>query len=310
VRRSFVAELDELMGEDRRVVLLTADLGYSVLEPLGVNHPGRVINVGAAEQNMMGVAAGLAHSGLIPFTYSIATFATLRGYEFVRGGAIVHGLPVRIVGIGGGFEYGAAGVSHYALEDLGLMRAQPGMTVIAPADGAQARAALRATWDLPGPVYYRIGKVELPPLLELAGRFRLGRLEQLLPPANLVMIASGAAARLALAACTRLREAGVECSLAVAACLAPEPRTDLIALLSQAHAAVTVETHYRENGLGSLVAQVIAEEGLGCRLVRAGVDSVPQTYVGSQPYMESVFGLDTTGLMAAVNRARGVTPSL
>ena len=104
MRAAFVSALHRLMDEDERVVLLTADLGYHVLEPLFSDHPKRVINVGVAEQNMAGMAAGLARCGRIPFTYSIATFATLRGYEFVRNGAVVHGLPVRVIGIGGGFE--------------------------------------------------------------------------------------------------------------------------------------------------------------------------------------------------------------
>jgi transketolase len=157
MRATFVKTLTELAGQDERVVLLTGDLGYTVLESFIEAHPKRFFNAGVAEQNMIGMATGLAEAGFLPFTYSISTFAALRGYEFLRNGAVKHHLPVRVVGIGGGFEYGSAGLSHHGLEDLGAMRLQPGLRVIAPADAAQARAALLATWDGPDPIYYRVG---------------------------------------------------------------------------------------------------------------------------------------------------------
>src|SRR5439155_27168271 len=122
---------------------------------------------------------GLAESGFIPFVYSIATFATLRPYEFIRNGPVLQGLQVRVLGIGGGFEYGHAGMSHHALEDLGILRLQPGLMVFAPADYRQAESALLATWDLPGPAYYRVGKHESREVPGLDGRFCLGRIERL-----------------------------------------------------------------------------------------------------------------------------------
>src|SRR4029077_9179911 len=97
-------------------------------------------------------------AGYFPFVYSIATFASMRAYEFIRNGVVLHELPVRIVGVGGGFEYGPAGPTHHSIEDVALMRTQPNLTVIAPADHLQTRTAILATWDLPGPVYYRLGK--------------------------------------------------------------------------------------------------------------------------------------------------------
>jgi transketolase len=158
MRGAFVRTLVELADRDRRIALLTGDLGYMALEPFMEKHGDRFFNIGVAEQNMVGIATGLAESGFIPFVYSIVTFATLRPYEFIRNGPVWHQLPVRIVGVGGGFEYGAQGLSHHGLEDVGVMRVQPGMSVVAPADHQQMASALRATWNVPGPVYYRIGK--------------------------------------------------------------------------------------------------------------------------------------------------------
>jgi transketolase len=145
VRATFIRTLVELAEEDERIVLLTGDLGFTVVEPFAERFPDRFFNVGVAEQNMVGVATGLAEAGFVPFAYSIATFATLRSYEFVRNGPVLHHLPVRIVGVGGGLEYGMNGLTHYALEDIAVMRTQPGMTVLAPADFQQARTALAET---------------------------------------------------------------------------------------------------------------------------------------------------------------------
>src|ERR1039458_4937232 len=118
MRRALVETLMELAALDRRLILLTADLGYTVLEPFAEKFPDRFMNVGVAEQNMVGMATGLAESGFIPFVYSITPFAALRPYEFIRNGPILHQWPVRILGIGGGFDYDASGPSHYALEDV------------------------------------------------------------------------------------------------------------------------------------------------------------------------------------------------
>src|SRR5438093_2400618 len=137
MRRAFVNTLVELAERDPRILLLTGDLGYLALEPFSERFPDRFFNVGVAEQNMVGLATGLAEAGYIPFCYSIVTFASLRPYEFIRNGPILHQLPVRVVGVGGGVEYGHNGATHYGLEDVGVMRVQPGISVIAPADAQQ-----------------------------------------------------------------------------------------------------------------------------------------------------------------------------
>ena len=162
MRTTFIQSLTELAHRDPRIVLLTGDLGFNVLEPFKQAHPTRFFNVGVAEQNMVGIATGLAEAGFIPFVYSITTFAVLRPFEFIRNGPVAHGLPVRIVGIGCGVEYGHNGITHYALEDIGVLRTMSQLTLLTPCDSPQASAALHATWDLPGPVYYRLSKDETP----------------------------------------------------------------------------------------------------------------------------------------------------
>jgi transketolase len=300
MRGAFVRTLTELAAQDRRIALLTGDLGYMALEPFIERHPDRFFNIGVAEQNMVGIATGLAEAGFVPFVYSIVTFATLRPYEFIRNGPVWHQLPVRIVGVGGGFEYGAQGLSHHGLEDVGVMRVQPGMTVVAPADHQQMASALRATWNVPGPVYYRIGKDDKTVVPGLEGRFRPGRAEVLGEGRDVALVVMGSVASEAAAATKALAERGVHARVVVVASVQPAPVDDLRAALADVPLAVAVEAHYANGGVGSLTAEVIAEHGLRCRLVRAGVHTLPDARVGSQSYMHGLHGLSAPALAATV----------
>jgi transketolase len=290
MRSEFVQSLTELAEEDRRVVLLTGDLGYSVLEPFRDAHPDRFFNVGVAEQNMLGMATGLAEGGFVPFAYSIATFASMRGYEFLRNGAALHRLPVRVVGVGAGFDYGLNGVSHYALEDVALMRAQPSMTVVVPADREQAKAALLATVDHTGPIYFRLAK-QGAPVPGLDGRFELDRAYTLRKGDDVALVALGALGHAALEASELLVETGVEASVTVVTTVSPPPVAHLLDLLSEVPAVVTLEDHYVTGGLGSLVAEVIADHRLAVKLSRCGVRSVPRES-GSQEHLHRTHRLD------------------
>ena len=301
MRNEFVNELVKLAEADERVMLLTGDLGFMVLEEFEQRFPERFVNCGVGEQNMIGVATGLAEAGFVPFAYSIATFATLRPYEFIRNGPALHGLPVRIVGVGGGFDYGHNGVTHFALEDYAVMRTQPAITTVAPADAAQAKAALRATLDLPGPVYYRVSK-RGDEVAGLDGRFELGRLSVVREGSDVAIFAIGSIAHEATAAADLLAERGIEATVALVPSFNPSPTEDIAALLAEMPAALTVEAAYRDGGLGSLVAETIAERGLDCRLVRAGVGRMPGGETGSQSFLEDRHGLSAARLASQLER--------
>ena len=305
MRGAFVRTLVELADRDRRIALLTGDLGYMALEPFMEKHADRFFNIGVAEQNMVGIATGLAESGFIPFVYSIVTFASLRPYEFIRNGPVLHQLPVRIVGVGGGFEYGPQGTTHHGLEDLAVMRVQPGMTVVAAADHRQYASALRATWNLPGPVYYRIGKDDTTEIPGLHGRFRLGHAEQVRTGRDVCLVATGSVAIEAAAAAEALAERGVDCGCVIVACLQPAPADDLAAALANVPVALTVEAHYAAGGLGSLVSEVVAERGLRCRVRRCAVRTTPDGVSGSQRYMHQAHGLSREALVATALEALG-----
>ena len=280
MRRAFVTALAELADSDPRVLLLTGDLGFMAVEPFAERHPDRFINVGVAEQNMVGMATGLAEAGYVPFVYSIATFAALRSYEFIRNGPVLHDLPVRIVGVGPGLDYGPNGITHWALEDVAVLRPLPGLAVIAPADDPQTASAVAATSDAPGP--------GLPaPGAHGPGDRRARRSLRAGPRAR--------ARRRRRRCAGRAREHGLDrrgdavaCSPRAAwprasssspAC-APRPTHDLVAALAGVPLAISVESHYVDGGLGSLTAEVVAENGLATRLVRAGVRRSPAGETG------------------------------
>jgi transketolase len=304
MRKAFVRTLVELADADPRVLLLTGDLGFMALEPFIERHPDRFLNMGVAEQNMVGVATGLAEGGFVPFVYSIVPFATLRPYEFIRNGPVLHGLPVRVVGIGGGFDYGPQGPTHHGLEDLAVMRAQPTMTVIAPADHAQLVTALRTTRDLPGPVYYRLGRDDVTLVPGLDGRFALGRAERVRDGRDVLLVSTGSIVPEVVAAAELLAERGVAAEVLVVASVQPAPVDDLAAALARFPLALAIEAHYVTGGLGSLLCEVIAEYGLPCRVVRCGVRTVPDGRSGSQHWLYGHHGIGRDALVETALRGR------
>lgn len=298
MRATFLHALAELAAEDDRIALLTGDLGFGVVDDFAERFPDRFFNAGVAEQNMVGVATGLAEAGHVPFVYSIATFASLRPFEFIRNGPVLQALPVRIVAVGGGFEYSGDGPSHYALEDVALMRSQPGMCVIAPADPTQVTAAVRAHRDVPGPIYYRLGKDETRRVPGLDGRFALGRCETIGNGGDVLIVTSGSVSTNAVAAAELLEGDGVGATVLVVSTLSPPPLDDLAAALARYESVVTVEAHYVNGGLGSLVCEVVAERGLGCRVGRCAVRGLDPGLSGSEAYLHDRHGLSAANVAA------------
>src|SRR3989338_7258901 len=158
MRPGIIKAVHQHMRKNKDSYFLTGDLGFSVLENLQKEFPTRVINMGVAEQNMIGVASGLALSGKKVFVYSIIPFVTMRCYEQIRDDACYHNLNIKIIGVGSGLSYGVLGSTHFALEDIGIMRCLPNMTVISPADPVEAELATKKIFIHPGPVYLRLGK--------------------------------------------------------------------------------------------------------------------------------------------------------
>jgi transketolase len=290
MRAAFIKTLVELARQDQRILLLTGDLGYMVIEPFAAAFPDRFINAGVAEQNMVGMATGLAEAGFIPFVYSIAPFAALRPFEFIRNGPVYHQLPVRIVGVGQGVEYGFNGHSHFGVDDVSVLRTQPGLTIVAPADDLQTKLALEETHDLAGPIYFRLSKDSLQ-IPALGRSFELGRMQKIGNGKDVLLVSSGAITREAIRAAEVLQVRGTRATILVISSIAPAPIADLVEAVPSFREVFTLESHYVTGGIGSLVAEIVAEHHLDVRVVRLGFDSVLNGHLGSAAYLHDAHGL-------------------
>lgn len=299
MRRAFVQTLCEMAAADKRIVLLTGDLGYMALEPFRARFPERFFNAGVAEQNMVGVATGLAEAGYRPYVYSIAPFASLRPFEFIRNGPVLHRLPVRIVGMGMGFDYGHAGSTHYALEDVVALRALPGLSIVVPADSRHAAALLLATAGEPGPVYYSLSKNDSLHVEGLDVAIGPGRLQTIRPGCDVVILTMGSMVTEVLAAAKALEAEEISAAVAVVSGFNPDPWEDTARLLAGFRRAITVEAQAVSGGLGAFVAAVIAGEGIACRLRSLGLRVPPGGSSGSERDRWQYYGLDISSIAEA-----------
>jgi transketolase len=306
LRKVFVETLCQLAGKDDRILLLTGDLGYMALEPFRDRFPQRFFNVGVAEQNMIGVATGLAEAGFRPYAYSIANFAALRPFEFIRNGPVLHRLPVRVVGMGMGFDYGHSGTTHYALEDIGALRTLAGLTIVIPAAPGQAATALIETAEIPGPIYYSLSKDDRTSVPGLDGRFELGKIQVTRRGSDLALVTMGSIAQEVSAAADDLSARGIEAAVIVVSNFSPDPEDDLAEILSQFRHVISVEAQTVSGGVGSLVATVIASRGLSSRLRILGVRVPPDGTSGTQPERWRKYGLDRGSVVRTVLEILGV----
>jgi transketolase len=255
MRAAFIRGLAAAARQDPRVMLLTADLGFKIFEPFASEFPGRLLNVGVAEANMIGVAAGLALGGMRPMAYSIATFATLRCLEQIRNDVCYHNLPVTIVGVGAGYSYGHNGPTHHSLEDIAVMRTLPNMTVVCPGDPVETELAVVAAAAHNGPLYLRIGRAGDPVVHGEAPRFQIGQAIALHDGRDCTLISTGNALPVALEACGRLRARSIFCRLLNMHTVKPLDETALLDCSRETRGLFTIEEHSRIGGLGSAVAE-------------------------------------------------------
>ena len=256
MRDAFVRALTALAVDDRRVVLLTADLGFKLFDDFAEKCPGRFFNVGVAEANMISVAAGLALDGLRPFVYSIVPFVTARCLDQIRLDLCEMKLPVTVVGVGGGYAYGPNGPSHHGVDDIGMLRSLPGMTVIAPCDPRETAAAVRAIADLPGPVYLRLGRAKDPVLPGTGDGFTIGEPTVLRKGSSLLLLACGAIASEALRAAELLERQGLD--PAVVSAHTVKPLGSLPDRLSAYRDVFVVEEHGPHGGAFEALAGAMA----------------------------------------------------
>jgi transketolase len=303
MRTGFAQELTRLADDDPNIWLLTGDLGFSVLECFSDRHPERFVNVGVAEQNMIGVAAGMAQSGKTIFAYSIATFLTMRCLEQIRNDICYPNLPVTFVGVGGGFSYSTQGFSHHAIEDVGLMRMLPNMTVAVPCDGMQAVLLTRHATVRRQPMYLRLEKAGEPQLHPEGNPLPFGKIVSLREGEDILLLCFGSITGNALAAAEKISAAGASVAVWTVPFVKPVDTESIAAAVRKFRAIVTVEEHQRCGGLGSVVAEILSAQQRGsAKLLRLGVDGDFIRQALSQVSAREHFGISTDQIAAQALR--------
>ncbi len=291
MRDAFVRSILELAQNDKNVELITGDLGFGVLKPFWEAVPDQFLNAGIAEQNMTAMAAGMALEGKTVFTYSIGNFPTLRCLEQIRNDCAYHGANVNIVCVGGGFVYGSLGVSHHATEDMAVMRSLPDVAVFAPADRVEARAVTKAVADYPGTCYIRLGRGGERVVRENLDAFEIGKAIPVQQGSRVAIFSTGDIYGEVADAVELLKEKGIVPTVYTFPTVKPLDAQTVFACGETHELIVTCEEHNVLGGLGTAVAEVLAESSVHARLVRLGITGSYCTTVGDQKYLRRQYGL-------------------
>ncbi len=298
MRDHFIKRLSELAERDSRIMLVTGDLGFGVFDEYRRRFPRQFINAGVAEQNMTGIATGMAMEGRIVFTYSIANFPTLRCLEQIRNDACYHGANVKVVSIGGGFSYGALGISHHATEDLAIMRSLPDITVLSPCGYWETMESTEAIVNTPGTCYLRLDKSagdDAP--LDSIEKFRLGKARILRNGVDCTIIVTGGILEEVWQAASILESKGINASIVSVHTIKPFDSETIIKTCESTGTIITVEEHTLYGGLGSAVAEILMDYGAyPDRFLRIGLRAGFSSIVGSQKYLRQQYGLDARSI--------------
>ena len=291
MRDGFIRTVLELAKNDKNVELVTGDLGFGVLKPFWETVPDQFLNVGIAEQNMTSLAAGMALEGKTVFTYSIGNFPTMRCLEQIRNDCAYHGANVNIVCVGGGFVYGALGMSHHATEDLAVMRSLPDVAVFAPADKLEAAAVANAVAAYPGTCYIRLGRGGEPLVRESVENFTVGKALPVQAGSRVAIFSTGDIYGEVAKATELLAQAGITPTVYTFPTVKPLDADTVLSCAKTHDLIVTCEEHNILGGLGTAVAEVLAENATPARLVRLGITGSYCATVGTQPHLRKLYGL-------------------
>jgi len=300
MRTTFINTLIELAEKDENIYLLTGDLGFSVLENFANKFPKRFINCGVAEQNMMGVAAGLALSGKKPYVYSIVPFVTMRCFEQIKNDVCYQNLDVKIVGVGSGLSYGPLGATHHAIEDMAILRVLPNMTILSPSDPTETRELILESYQTKNPTYLRLTKGGEKKLYEKRPKIEIGKPVILKEGEDGVIIGTGIFVGLGMETVEKLKERGYNFKLISLHTLKPINRDTLLKELANAKLIFTLEEHNIIGGLGSAVAEILMEAGYEGFFKRIGVLDKYLSEVGEAQYLRLKHGLAKEEILSQI----------
>ncbi len=291
MRKTFIKTLLDEAKKNPNIFLITGDLGFMALEEFRDSLPKQFLNIGVAEQNMMGFAVGLALTGKKVYCYSIVPFVTMRPFEQVRDDICYHNLPVTIVGPGAGFSYSYNGATHYGLEDISVMRSLPNMTVVCPGDPVEVAAITKVSTKFKGPMYIRLGKAGEPIIHQKKIKFQIGKAIEVCKGKNVTLIATSNLLENAVEAAKILAKKKISCRVLSMHTIKPIDKATILKAARETKAILTVEEHSIIGGLGSSVAEVLAESNLKVKFKRLGVRDLYPKVIGTQKFLREKYGL-------------------
>jgi len=298
MRDAFIDELTSLAEKDPAIMLLTGDLGFGVLTEYAERFPSQFINVGVAEQNMSGLAAGLALEGYKVYTYSIANFTTLRCLEQIRNDICYHNADVTLVSVGAGFSYGQLGVSHFATEDLAILRALPNMMVVAPSDPWEAKVLTRQMALIPGPKYLRIDK-GVGGSNENSADVSLGKGRVVREGLDVTIVSIGAILSEALKAAESLSDIGVQARVISINTLKPFDESIIFDACRETGGLICIEEHTEIGGLAGTISEACLTNGITPKFFsRIGLRDEYPTIVGDQIYLRDAYSLNAENIIS------------
>ena len=291
MRTYFINTLKVLAEQDKRIMLLSGDLGFSVLEKFQEQFPSRFLNMGVAEANMIGVAAGLALWNMKPYVYSIVPFATMRCFEQIRNDICYQNVDVKIIGIGGGLAYGVLGPTHHSREDIAIMRALPNMTVVCPGDPVETELIAKESLNINGPMYIRLGKGNDPIVHKDKPKLKVGKGIVVKEGKDITIIATGNILNNALISAYQLSEKGLRTRVISMHTVKPLDKGIVLRAAKETKAIFTIEEHSKIGGLGSAVSEVLSENNSNIIFRNIGLPDAFEKIVGSQEYLRKINNL-------------------
>lgn len=302
MRAALDAALTDAARKDNNICVVVGDVSPIALNTFTKEFPEKFINVGVAEANMIGLAAGLALTGKKPFLFTIATFMTMRCYEQIRDDVCFQNLNIKIIGGGGGFIYSTLGATHHALEDYAIMRVLPNMTVVSPADPFEAKKAILALAVHPGPAYVRLGRNGDSNIYGGESgfgdyTFRIGKSVCMREGKDVALISAGSILRNVMAAADELKKVGISARVINMHTIKPLDVEAIVAAATKIGKLVVIEEHQVTGGLGSAVAEVLADRGLSIPFMRMGVRDVFLHTYGTRDHLLESAGLGTKDIV-------------
>lgn len=294
MRTTFINTLTEMAREDEKIMCVIGDTGFSVFEEFEAEFGNRFVNVGIAEQNFVGFGAGLAAMGMKPYIYNVVSFMTLRATEQIMLDVCYQENPVVLIGVGGGFAYANAGPTHHALQDIGMMRMLPNMTVVCPGDPVEMREVMHQSVDYEHPLYIRIGRSVDPIVHQKPIEFKIGKAIKMRDGRDAVLFAIGTMLKEAAHVCELLEQRGIQVELYSMHTVKPLDEVTVIDCAKRHQAVFTLEEHSVVGGLGSAVSEVLVQNLEQCtaKYKAFGVNDVFAPVTGSREYLLELFHMD------------------